>query len=345
VLNTPVQFGVSTGSETNGFTDTNQVILWDDQLFAPTDLYGFSALGTTGGTTNVTAGVKTSTGDDATGAQGWVVTAASTGARWTMDFDAANLNGINLYGCQFQHVGSMELDSAVVSCINTLFVDGGQAQVSNAEILRCSIIDANTADGTAALVTDDLGDIVFTSFEFSDGHAIEGTSTGTFASKGNLFTGYGADDTNDAAFYNNSGGDITINVLSTVTGDSPTVRTSTNTTVQNTVTLRVTVTDASGDPIANAQTAIFATSSGGGVSIGDELLDGSGGIDTTTAGIAQNTGFNYAVDLNVDVRVRKSSPSTQDPDPRYLPFNQGTQVTSAGLNLPVTLTQDTIPPN
>jgi hypothetical protein len=44
------------------------------------------------------------------------------------------------------------------------------------------------------------------------GHAIEATTAGTYTFDGNTFSGYGADTTTDAAFYNNSGGLITLNL-------------------------------------------------------------------------------------------------------------------------------------
>lgn len=54
------------------------------------------------------------------------------------------------------------------------------------------------------------------------GHGIEITATGTFSFSGNKFTGFGANDTTDAAIYNNSGGAVTLNISGG--GDVPTVR-------------------------------------------------------------------------------------------------------------------------
>ena len=232
VLTTPVQFGIN-DTTTHGFTDTNKTILWDDQEFAPSDLYALSALGNSGGTTNVTLGVKTGTGDDATGAQGCVIQAAPGGVRWSMDFDDPGIDAINLYGCSFIHGGTFQLDDPAVSCISCLYIDCTGAVVSNSEQLRCKIIEANTADGVAFMTTDDLNDIVFCEFEFSDGHAIELTTprVASQTSKGNTYTGYGgtagsnptaSSGSTDAAVYNNAGGAVTIDVTSG--GDTPSVR-------------------------------------------------------------------------------------------------------------------------
>ena len=72
ICRTSIRFGAN-DSVTHLFEDTNQIILFDDQEFAPSDLYELSALGNSGGTTTVTLGVKTGTGDDATGALGCII--------------------------------------------------------------------------------------------------------------------------------------------------------------------------------------------------------------------------------------------------------------------------------
>jgi len=212
-VNTPVQFGVN-DSVTHAFTDTNAIWLWDDQEFLADSFYGLSALGNSGGTTDVTFGVKTGTGDDATGAQGFTISAATLGVRWDMDFNDPDLDGIEFFGCSFIHGGAFLLDDAAVSAISTLYIDCDSALVSNSEQLRISVIDANTADAVAFMTTDDLGDIVFSSFLFSDGHGVELTTprVATQASKGNLFIGYGITTSNDAAIFNDTAGAVQIDV-------------------------------------------------------------------------------------------------------------------------------------
>ena len=44
------------------------------------------------------------------------------------------------------------------------------------------------------------------------GHALEITATGTYELSACSFTGYGASGTGDAALYNNTGGEVIINV-------------------------------------------------------------------------------------------------------------------------------------
>jgi hypothetical protein len=229
-LNTPIRFGKNDAT-THGFSDTNKTILWEDWNVA-TSFYGLEVVGGSG-TQSFALGVKTGTGDDATGAQGGSIQAAATGERWYFDCDDANIDACNLYGVQFIHGGDFQFDMANVSAISCTWLDCTSATVSNAEILRCSIVDANTADGVAFMFTDDITDIVFCNFEFSDGHAVQLVTprVASQTSKGNLFTGYGgtpgsnptpSSGSTDAAIYNNTAGAVTISITSA--GDNPSCR-------------------------------------------------------------------------------------------------------------------------
>lgn len=297
VINTPIQFGAN-DAVTHGFSDTNQVILWEDWDVAAS-FYGLTVIGGSG-TQSFEAGIKTGTGDDATGAQGWTIAAAAGGQRWFFDADDANVDACDMYGCSFIHGGDFQIDSAAVSFISNTWLDCDSATVSNAEILRCAVIDANTADGVAFMTTDDLDDIVFCSFEFSDGHAVELTTprVASQTAKGNVFTGYGADTTNDAAVYNNTGGAVTIEVTGSV--PSPTYRNGAgaSTTVNNNVDIKITVVDGDNDPIE-----------GVAVLVHDEAIPpgDAGGIVrelTNASGVAEET-FNFGSPITVVVKTRK----------------------------------------
>ena len=301
-INTPITFGAN-DAVTHGFSDTNQVIAWEDKLVADA-FYGIDVIGGSG-TQSFELGIKTGTGDTATGAQGCVITADSAGVRWYLDADDANVDAANFYGCQFSHGADFQLDDAQVSTISTLFLDCTSATVSNAgDFLRNSIVAANTADGVAFITTDDLSDIKYCAFAFSDGHAIELTTPNTSSQTtlGNTFTGYGSDATNDAAVYNNSGsGLVTISVTGGVGGDSPTVRngTSATTSVESSVTVRVEgVTEGSA-------VSVIANETAGTITIGDVIMQGL--ADST--GIYQITTLNYegafGAGLDVISRVRQ----------------------------------------
>jgi len=339
VVRTPIQFGIN-DTTTHGFSDSNVTWLWDNQEFVPDSFYGLSALGNSGGTTNVTFGAKTGTGDDATGAQGAIIQAASgTAARWFMDFDDPDLDGINLYGCSFLHGSDFQLDDPAVSVISSLYIDCQSATVSNSEQLRVSVINAATADGVAFMTTDDLTDIVFSTFEFSDGHAVELTTPAVTpqTSKGNLFTGYGgtggsngtpSSGSTDAAVYNNTASAVTINV--TNEGDTPSVRNgaSATTTVNNTKTLTVNVSDTAGNPIDAVRVRIQETD-------GTLVSQGS----TNASGVYQDTTYSYSGDTAVEVIARKSSSAD---NPRYKNAVATGTITTAGLTVSITMIEDTI---
>lgn len=199
-INTPIRFGIN-DTTFHAFSETNAVWLWDDQEFLPDDVYSISALGNAGGTTNVTFGIKSGVGNDATGAQGLIISAVSDGARWSMDFDDPNLNSIGMYGCLFQHINDIQMDLAAVEFISTTLIDGSSLTLGPGLLQRCSIVDANTADGVAYVLASDPGRIRFSDFTFSDGHAIQITSAAgsPFSFLGNTFSGYGANASTDAA--------------------------------------------------------------------------------------------------------------------------------------------------
>lgn len=303
VINTPIQFGVN-DTTTHDFLDTNAIWLWDNQEYAAADLYGLSALGNSGGTTNVTFGVKTGTGDDATGSQGLTIAAATTGVRWYMDFDDANLDTIGFYGCSLQHGADFQLDASSVQAISCLYIDCTSATISNSLQLRNSVIDANTADATAFMITDDIGDIRLCRFEWSDGHAIQITSNTVSpqTSKGNLFTGFsGTPGTNstpssgstDAAIYNSSGGALTINV--TTAGDTPSVRNaaSSTTTVNNNINTTLTgLKD-------NTEVRVYTTGTTTELAGIEDATDGSAGARTFSFSLTAGTGVDIQI-FNVD---------------------------------------------
>jgi hypothetical protein len=212
VINAPLQIGINDTS-THGFTDSNATIFWDDQEWVAADHYGISALGNAGGTTNVTFGSKSGTGAAAVGSQGVTIQAASTGVRWTMDFDDANLDTVGLYGSNFIHGDTFALGLAAVDLATCLFLDCTEATVTGATVVRATVVDANTIAGAAFMITDDMGDIANSNFTFSAGHAIElNAATPTAQNNvGNQFTGYAnVVDSTSAAILNSAAGAITI---------------------------------------------------------------------------------------------------------------------------------------
>lgn len=260
ILNTPVDFFVDDGTDHVFEDESNPLVLWEDQEFAPTDLYGIRVLGAATGTADWTQGVKTGTGDDATGNLGGVIRAAAAGVRWFLDLNGANIDTAEMYGVTLQHAGVIDADSSAVDFASVNYVDCTTANVANSNQVRPNVVDANTADDVAFMFTDDIGDIVFGTFNFSDGQAIEITSGGpaTQTSKGNLFNDYlgtagsnlvaGPSGSTDAAIKNNAGAARTVNI--TDGGDTPSVRNasgSPSTTVASSVSYELTGLDEDAD--------------------------------------------------------------------------------------------------
>ena len=206
-------------------------------------------------------------------------------------------------------------------------------------------------------------------------HAISGGATG----RANL-TAAGAETHHlysaGAAIYNNTGGSLTLNITSG--GSTPSVRESdgSSTTINNAVTLKVTVVDTLGKPIQSAQTAIYKTSdnselmnqdtetvTAGSFVIGikykiltigstDYTLIGASsntvGLVFTATGVGTGTGtatngtssttFNYISNTDIYLRVRKSSSG----DTKYFVNDSTGTITSTGFTTTVTLIVDTI---
>lgn len=298
-VNAPIQFGVTTGTHDQGFSDTNQVILFENQEFAATDLYVLDVRGNASGTQSFVAGNKVGSGDTATGDQGWVISAESSGVRWSFTGDNANTDTVNLMGCTFIHSGNWNLNSSNVEVRNCLFNDALSGNISNSMFAKNIIVNAATADGVALFETTTGADLKSNSFTFSDGHAIEynGSTPAQFTFTSNLFTNYGADGTNDAAIFNDSGGDLIVDVVEG--GTLPTFRNgaSSTTTINDVVPLEVTVKDESGNPIQGAQVGIYQQSDG--VRAMNETTNSSGFVSEN---------YNYpGSDVDIFLRVRKSS--------------------------------------
>ena len=253
VSSVPLRIGNSTDSVTHGFTDTNQSLLWQTAPFLADGYYGVEVVGSATNTINTTWGVKTGTGTDATGAQGILIQsdAGTSGLRWYLTANS-NIDSFNAYGCTFVNGETSTLDNDNVETISSTFLNCNEAiQSSGATTAlvsslwqRNSVIDANTLDGVGFLKTEDLDNIKYSSFQFSDGHAIEITATtGDLTSETlleNTFTGYSSTTgSTDAAIYNNSGNDVQI---SSTGGNLVTTSYRNGTSATTTITASITIT-------------------------------------------------------------------------------------------------------
>lgn len=348
-INTPIRFGAN-DVVTHGFSDANESVGWEDAL-VPDEFYGIDILGNVGGVTNFKLGLKTGTGDTATGAQGGDI---KTGApRWYLTVNDANVDSAQFYGMTLKGTGAISADDPSTEVISCILIDCSSALLSNiGEFLRNGVVNANTLDGVAFAIVDDLTDITFCSFFFSDGHAIELTTprVATQTSKGNLFSGYGADTTNDAAIYNNTAGAVTINV--TEGGGDPTIRdgvSASTTVILNPVTLTLAVIDndskasiqgswaliwcagtgpfPSDDAVSITQTSGTATvtHTGHGLASNDEVrIDGTAELEYNGIHTITVTGVNT---YTFTVDAGAASPATGSPTSSLVLINGLTDVT------------------
>lgn len=129
----------------------------------------------------------------------------------------------------------------------------------------------------------------------------------------------------DACFYVYTGGQVILNI--TNNGGTPTVRNALgcSTTINNAVSLNVTVLNTIGSPIQNARVAIYKTSDNSEIT--NQLTNSSGQITASYA---------YLSNESIYIRVRKSSTGTT----RYINNDSSGTITSTGFSATVTLLTD-----
>jgi hypothetical protein len=212
-VNTPIQFGAAGSPNTDhDFEDTLAVVTWESQLVRD-DFYGVTILGDATNNTRFVMGVNGSAG------LGMTMLAASDGPRWFLDATDPNVDQVDLLGCSLTHSRVIDIDNPAVKMYDSLLIDGQRlwhsrtaSPRSGADFQRNSIIAADAInfpesptespdDEVSYIWTADPDLIQDCDFTFSDGHAIRITEVSSYNFIGNTFTGYGADDTTDAAIH------------------------------------------------------------------------------------------------------------------------------------------------
>jgi hypothetical protein len=163
------------------------------------------------------------------------------------------------------------------------------------------------------------------SFTGGGGHAIRITTAGTYSFDANMFSGFGADGTDGAAIFNDSGGAVTINI--TGGGSTPTVKNGTgaSTTVQNAVSIVLT------NVVVGSRYYVYNIAN-------PELVYGSGVAASETVTLSTA----YVSDTTVGVRVRHSTSDGSDLTKRYKPFSTNAQLTAAGASVYIVQEEDPI---
>jgi len=180
--------------------------------------------------------------------------------KWGLHADASTSATYDFTRLSVIGAGAITLNKAIT--IDRLVInDYVTADVSNATLTNCTIAlppaanDSLTTNGSTSLTgcTIDVSTVasgnrwcsvadpsIFENCSFTGGggHAIRITTPGTYSFSGNSFTGFGANGTDGAAIFNDSGGAVTINVSG---GTTPTYKngTSASTTINNSATLLI----------------------------------------------------------------------------------------------------------
>jgi hypothetical protein len=144
------------------------------------------------------------------------ILATATKQNFTVHASSSPSATYNFNGCSIINYNVTNNVSGVT--FNGAIFNECDIQINGGSLEGCTI-----ADSTSPVDTNNPGSIADCDFTSAGtGHAIEATATGTFDFEGNTFTGYGANDSTNAAFYNNSGGLITLTIPATDT--APTIR-------------------------------------------------------------------------------------------------------------------------
>ena len=218
---------IGTSATETDFTDeTGGTLVFPDGLFGP-------------GTVGISWNIENASSVHVTSNWSFVGRGSITDADSRPDYDVtgAGTNATATFnGCAWRNFRNWTLN-AKATYNNCIFADGLLITHNGAVMEGCSFSGSTSGDGVAYLTTADPDNISNSEFVFSDGHAIVITATGSHNIDALTFTGYGADATNDAAIYNNSGGAVTLEVINGSVGVTVRNGTGASTTVNNSVTI------------------------------------------------------------------------------------------------------------
>lgn len=305
---------VGSGTVDTVFTDSNQVLVFPDarvgtgffglrfRNFTSSNVYNVENCSFIG-KGNITASVDTRPDYTVVGSSG----------------------AVNFTGSTFNVFRNVEATSSV-TLRDCIFLSGNEIVQSGATFDGCTYSEATTRDGTASLKMDNPDLVLNSVFNFSDGHAVELLTSGTFTFDANFFNGFTGDDTSGSAIFNSTGEHITLNIVNL--GDSPSVRNSNGsvTNIINAVNLTITCVDTNQNPLENVACWILS----GSTVVMNEF--------TNASGVATES-VNFSGEVPITVRVRKSS---KDGDPRFVPVTTAGNITANGFSLTQVLIEDSI---
>lgn len=207
----PLTFGNITGSDSSWFVESDITLVFEARGFA-SDKYHITIRDNGTGTTTVNF-------DGCS-----FVVPTTTTARWDSSTDT-NVDTVTINNTNFTGFGQGITFRAPQDWRNNNFTRCGTVEPNNADMRSSTFINSSASSALLWNFNSETdGKIDGSSFTSSGtGHAIElGSNTPSDITFRNLsFTGYGSDGTTNAVLYNNSGKEITINVIG---GGSFTVR-------------------------------------------------------------------------------------------------------------------------
>ena len=275
----PLTFGNTTA--TSWFEQANATLAFEDR-FVANDKYYLSVIGGTGETHFI---LRNSS-----------ITTAGSFVR--CDFDSDDIDELVIQNNAFSGLGNEitfagDLLSEDHIVIGNTFNQIGQIDPGLTEFENNTISNSTNADGALILNHPDRDFLINVSFNAgAEGHAIllgsdvpdELTFTGV------TYSGYGADDTTDAALYNNSGKAVTIFLVGG--SDVPTVRNGTGASTTIIAAVNVTVTGLRDDTEVRVYPA--------GMPGSDELA----GIETATDGDPDDRFFTFTLQAGTAIDIQ-----------------------------------------
>jgi hypothetical protein len=316
----PITIGNSSAGTTDTYFEDNGVIVGFEARDVADDKYYFNVEGHASTTTYCV--IRNST-------------ISTAGPYVSCNFASGNIDTLTFDTVTFSALGntltfSNNTDATGHTVNNCTFTECGQIDPGDVTFSGNSI-SATTAPTTGALLLDGDGadnwsDITITAGDGTTEHGIYIDSTGTYSFAGIVGIGYDATNGGDFAFiYNNSGGAVTINADSDCAGLSYLNGSGASTTINNSVTLTVTVKDAV--TLANIEGArVYMTTDSGSTLLFNDLTNASGVVTTS---------YNYTATKTVAGWVRKGSSS-----PLYRESSIASSITSAGLSITILLIGD-----
>lgn len=221
---------------------------------------------------------------------------------WTLTANSAN-TVTNLYGCSFSQMRPSSLNSscAMQSCVIS---GSGEITSAGATINKCTFTNVQQqapVSGTYALIFSATTDATaVTNCNFVNcNRAIKITTAGTYTFSNLQFSG------NNYDIENSSSGAVTINATNGTNAATFINTSGGTTTINNAVTLTVTVQNSIGSLIQNARVAIYASNN---IVSGSELLSSL----TNSSGIA-TASYQYTGNTNIVVRIRAETPFLSTP--------------------------------